>query len=190
MSVDRALLGRLRIEPLDRRKHDRAAFSCGEPRVDNFLQKTAARHQDEGYTRVRVACLDNDNVIVGFYALNAHGIEVTTLPDDVRKKMPTYSTIPAIYLSVVGVTDGHQGSGIGSFLMADAFRVSSKAAEYIGAHFLVLDALNERAARMYRRLRFVDLPGHHPRMLINMAQVRAAVAVAGYAQKGVRRVSD
>ena len=64
--IDRAFLARIRIEPLDRNKHDRAAFSCGEERVDNFLKKTATRQQDEGHTRVNVACLDDGNVVIGY----------------------------------------------------------------------------------------------------------------------------
>jgi len=47
-------------------------------------------------------------------------------------------------------------------------------ANIIGAHFVVLDALNDRAARLYRRLGFVDLPGHEPRMLVKMSIIRKA----------------
>lgn len=176
--IDRALLARLRIEPLDRGKHDRAAFSCGEERVDNFLKKTAAKQQDEDHTRVRVACVDNDHKIVGFHALNAHAVDTTTIPEEQRKKLPSHPTISAIYLSVVGVSADMQDKGIGSYLMADAFRQAAEAADKIGAHFMVLDALNERAARMYRRLGFVDLPAYEPRMLITMKVVRAAINTA------------
>lgn len=178
MNIDRALLGRLRIEPLDRKIHDRAAFSCGEPRVDNYLKTTVAGHQDLDTTRCFVACLDQSIEIMGFYSMNAHGIDTGSLPDAIRKKLPRYDQIPAIYLSVVGVHDGLQGSGIGSYLMADAFQRSVDVADRIGAAFIVLDALNERAGKLYRRLGFSDLPGHEPRMIIGLRQVRAAVAAA------------
>jgi ribosomal protein S18 acetylase RimI-like enzyme len=173
--IDRAFLSRVRIEPLDRRKHDRAAFSCGEERVDNFLQKTAARQQDEDHTRVNVACLDSSDTVIGFYALNSHAIDVQTLPDVVRKKLPNYRSISAVYLSVVGVHVGHQKRGLGRFLMADALTRCVGVADQIGVHFVVLDALNERAAKLYRELGFVDLPGHEPRMIISMAVVRKAM---------------
>ena len=35
-------LARIRIEPLDRAKHDRTAFLSGEPRVDTYLKTRAA----------------------------------------------------------------------------------------------------------------------------------------------------
>lgn len=179
--IDRALLGRLRIEPLDRKKHGRAAFASGEPRVDNFLKTNAAGLQDLDTTRCVVACLppeagQTEAAIIGFYALNAHAIDTTTLPELVRKKVGKYPTVPAVYLSVVGVHQAYQGNGIGSFLMASAFTRCAGIADQIGAAFIVLDALNEDAARLYRRLGFADLPGHEPRMLIGMKVVRAAIA--------------
>lgn len=178
MSLDRAFLARLRIEPLDRKRHDRAAFSCGVPRIDTYLQTQVAGFQDVETARCWVACLDKSVAILGFYALNAHAIDISTLPPAQQKRLPRYPAVPAIYLSVMGVHEGNQGRGIGSFLLANAFKRSAEAADRIGAAFIIIDALNEQAARLYRRLGFVDMPGHEPRMLIAMKQVRAAMAMA------------
>lgn len=71
-----------------------------------------------------------------------------------------------------------QGHEVGSFLMADALRRSVAAADIIGGRFMVLDAINEDAARMYRRLGFVDLPSQSGRMLLSMTVIRKAVAKA------------
>ncbi|WP_375459188.1 GNAT family N-acetyltransferase [uncultured Enterovirga sp.] len=176
--IDAALLARLRIEPLDRKRHDRAAFSCGVAQVDTYLRTVAAGLQDLETTRVYVARLDETPDIVGFYAVNAHAIDLGTLPEGMRKKLPRYPLVPAIYLSVVGVHDAFQGGGVGSVLMADAMRRCARVADEIGAAFIVLDALNERAGALYRRLGFVDLPGRAPRMVIGIRQVRAAIAAA------------
>lgn len=175
MILDGALLGRLRVEPLDRRKHERSAFTCGVGRVDNFLRNTATRQQDQDVTRVYVACATESTAVVGFYALNAHAINAATLGEPLRRRLPNYDALPAIYLSMIAVHRDHQGEGIGSFLMADALKRCCAASALIGARFIVLDALNEDAARLYRRLGFVDLPGHEPRMLIGMEQVRRAI---------------
>jgi ribosomal protein S18 acetylase RimI-like enzyme len=172
--IDSAFLARLRIEPLDRKRHDRTALRCGVDRIDNFLQKTAARLQDDDHSRVYVACLDDRHEIVGFYALNAYAIEITSLPDALRKGLPSYPAISSIYLSMLGFDAHHQGKGGGTFLMVDAFKRAAAAADIVGAHFLVLDALNERAAALYRALGFVDLQDHPGRMLIGMRVVRRA----------------
>lgn len=174
--IDPAFLARLRIEPLDRSRHERTGFHCGVDRVDNFLANTAARQQDDDLTRLYVACLDQSDAIVGYYALNAHAIDVSSLPRAMTKKLPNYPTIAAIYLSIIGFHLDHQGKGGGSFLMADVFRRCVQVADVIGAHFLVLDALNERAAKLYRELGFIDLPEHEPRMIIGMKIIRKAAA--------------
>jgi ribosomal protein S18 acetylase RimI-like enzyme len=170
---DAAFLRRVRIEPLGQ-KHDRAAFACGDERLDNFIRKTASRQQEQDIARTYVSCLDEAFVVIAYYALNSHFIDVTTLPEHDRRKLPAYETIPAIYLSKLGVHVDYQGLGLGSRLMAHAFKRCMAAADIIGAHFLVLDALNDDAARLYRRLGFVDLPGHEPRMIIKMSIIRTA----------------
>jgi ribosomal protein S18 acetylase RimI-like enzyme len=172
--VDRAFLARIRAEPLDRAKHDRAAFSCGDDHLNNFLKNTAGRQHEQDIARVTVACLDDSPVVIGYYALNASFVDVSTLPEPDQKRLPRYPTIPAIYLSKLGVQDEHQGQGLGEYLVAHAFNRCVKVADEIGAYFLVLDALNERSAKLYRRLGFVDLVGHEPRMLIKMSIVREA----------------
>src|SRR5437868_6140525 len=155
---DPAFLARVRIEPLGQ-QHDRAAFSCGDERLDNFIKVSAGRQQAQDVARTYVGCLDQDIVVIAYYALNSHFIDVTSLPPDDRKKLPNYESIPAIYLSKLGVHDVYQDKGLGTRVMAHAFQRCVEAADIIGAHFLVLDALNERAARLYRRLGFHDLPG-------------------------------
>ena len=181
--IDHDFLARLRIEPLDRHTHDRAAFRCGVDRVDNFLANNAARQQDADHTRVYVACLDASHEIAGYYALNAHAIDASTLPSEFAKKLPSYPTISAIYLSIVGFHADYQKRGGGTFLLMDAFRRCVEVANIIGAHFLVLDALNARAARLYRELGFIDLPDHAPRMLIGMQAIRKAILLAASAQR-------
>lgn len=46
------------------------------------------------------------------------------------------------------------------------------AAEIVGGRFIVLDAINEKAAALYRRVGFQELPSHPGRMIISIAKVR------------------
>jgi ribosomal protein S18 acetylase RimI-like enzyme len=180
MPADEAWLSRLRVEPLDRGKHDRAAFSCGVDRLDNFIKRTAANQADEDFTKVYVAIEPPSNQVLGYYSLSAHVIDVESLPESDRKRMPRYPTIPAIYLSMIAVNAAVQGRGLGTFLVAEAFKICVSVADKIGSYFIVLDALNNDAARLYRRLGFQDLPapGRETRMLMAMAKVRKAIVMA------------
>jgi GNAT superfamily N-acetyltransferase len=180
MTIDEAWLSRLRVEPLDRGKHNRAAFCCGVGRLDNFLKNTAARQADEDITRVYVAFDPPDNQVLGYYSLSAHVIDIESLPEADSKRMPRYPAIPAIYLSMIAVDATVQNRGLGTYLLADAFKICVGVADRVGSYFIVLDALNDDAARMYRRHGFHDVPApaHERRMLIRMAAVRKSMAPA------------
>lgn len=171
-------LARIRIEPLDRAKHDRTAFLSGEPRVDTYLKTRAAGLMDVDATRVWVASLDGTTEIVGYFAMNAHTIDASDLPASLRKRLPQHHPIPAMFLSYIGVSSAYQRRGIGAMILAEAFVKAVLAADVIGAAFIVLDALSEDAARFYRRHGFTDLPSPPGRMIIGLRQVRVAIAAA------------
>jgi GNAT superfamily N-acetyltransferase len=111
--------------------------------------------------------------IIGFYALSPHAIDRERLPQD--KTLPRHERLSAIYLSMIAVDTSVQGKGIGSFLTANALAKCVDIADLGGGRYVVLDALNENAARLYRRLGFVDLPSQPLRMVIAMATVRKAI---------------
>jgi ribosomal protein S18 acetylase RimI-like enzyme len=169
------ILARIRIEPLDRKKHDRAAFTCGHKALDNYLKNTAARQQDENITRVRVGCMDDSDAVISFHAMNAHGLDISQLDEQFRKRYSRFDQIPSIYLSMIAVHTDHQGNGIGSHMMADAMRQALEASKKIGASFLVLDALNDKAAKLYAKLGFESLVSNRERMIISFEKIRRAV---------------
>ena len=86
MTAPAALKGII-IEPLAPHKHDRAAFSCGTARLDNFLKRTVRKHQAGDFTWVWVAT-ENETDILGYYALNAHTLEGDALPGYLTKHAP------------------------------------------------------------------------------------------------------
>ena len=176
--VDSDLLARIRVEPLDRRKHDRVAFTCGASTLDNYLKNTAARQQDEDMTRVRFGRLDDSKDVICFHAMNAHSLDISSLDEPFRKRFPRYDAIPSIYISMIGVHSDYQGFGIGSQMMGDAMRQATRAADAIGARFLVLDALNEKAANLYHRLGFRALISRPERMIISFDAIRRAAEKA------------
>src|SRR5262245_6085308 len=112
MTVDEEWLSRLTIQPLDRRKHDRAAFSCGHQSYDNFLKQTATRQADHDFTRVYVAVEPPATRVLGYYSLSAHSIDIGSLPESDQKRMPRHPTIPAIYLGIIAVDSTLQNRGL------------------------------------------------------------------------------
>lgn len=168
----------IRIEPFDPSQHDRAAFSCGTPRVDNFLQRSAKKHQKGDFTRVWVAVNANKAPVLGFYALNAHAIEADNLPERFTKHAPNHGNIPAIYLSMFGVDQKTQGQGLGRVLLADALKRATTVSQQIGLAVVVLDVLDdgdqhsiEKRYRFYEAFGFTSFPSRPLRMFIPTATI-------------------
>lgn len=173
----------LLIEPLDPGKHDRAGFSCGIARLDNYLKYTAKKHHAGDFTRVWVATRARQNGIVGFYALNAHSLDGDQLPVEFTRNAPSHGGIPAIYLSMIAVNRPDQGQGIGRVLLADALKRSAGAADQIGLKTVILDVIDDGGSKttakrvaFYDSMGFQALPGYPTRMFIGIETIRRALS--------------
>src|ERR1700722_8557804 len=104
---------RLTIEPFGPH-HDRAAFSCGNGSLDDFIRTKARKERDLGYGAVFVA-VDDDNpkAIVGFYTLSSHSIILDGIDAATRKKLPRYPTVPATLLGRLARDSRFRGERIG-----------------------------------------------------------------------------
>lgn len=83
------------IEPLGSR-HDRAAFSCGEPALDSYLQRQASQDIRRRVAQVFVALGDAPETIAGYYSLSAASFERDALPPALAKRLPHYPVPAAI----------------------------------------------------------------------------------------------
>lgn len=167
-----------RIEPLDPDKHDRAAFSCGVDQVDNFFRKTANKLARADNLRVWVLTTPTDD-LVGFYALNAHAIDYAELPGRYARTRPGHGTIPAAYISMIGVDARHQGRGYGGDLLIDALKRIQQASEAMGVAVVILDVLDcgdaeavAKRSALYRAYGFSPLASNPLRLFLPMATIR------------------
>lgn len=166
------------IEPFDPDKHDRTAFSCGVEQVDNYFKKTASKLSKADNARVFVMTAP-DKQVIGFYALNAHAIDYQDLPKKYARTRPTHGSIPAAFLSMIGVDQHYAGQGFGGDLLADALQRVAQASEQVGIAIVVLDVLNdgntelvERRTNLYAGYGFQALPSNPLRMFLPVATIR------------------
>ena len=73
------------VEPL-RASHDRAAFSCGVPLLDKYLQTQASQDMKKSLAAVYVLTPDG-KTITGFYTLSAYSVELDKIPEENTKKL-------------------------------------------------------------------------------------------------------
>ena len=174
----------LLIESFDPHRHERTAFFSGVERIDNFLKRTARKQQDGDFTRIWVAVEPGNPAILGYYAMNAHALEQGEMPPEMARDAPRHGSIPAAYLSIIGVTATRQGSGLGRVLLADALVRAARAADHIGLKAVILDVIADggeadtnRHQSFYRRMGFTPLPTQGLRMFITIKDVKKAMDV-------------
>jgi GNAT superfamily N-acetyltransferase len=153
------------------RKRD--AFDCGEPALNEFLQKHARQNQERGVGRTFVVIGQGDRSlrVVGFYTLSAGRVEFENVPDALRKGLPRYP-VPVAHLGRLGVCRSAQGQKLGEALLIDALDRICGVAEEIGIAAIEVWAKNERARSFYARYGFAGLldDGVHMYMPIQTAR--------------------
>lgn len=159
------------IETL-REDHDRAGFACGNATLDRYLKEQAG--QD-----LRRACATpfvlipqaGSKQILGYYTLSSFGLELAGLPASVARKLPRYPLIPATLLGRLAVDFRQQRRGIGEILLMDALHRCLVQSSKIAAAVIVVDAIDEGAARFYQRFEFIALPTTPGRLFLPMKTV-------------------
>ena len=143
---------RLVVEPLGAH-HDRAAFSCGEPALDGYLQRQASQDIRRRVAQVFVAVGDAPEKIAGYYSLSAASFEKDQLPPALAKRLPHYP-VPAAVLGRLAIDRAQQGRGLGEILLVDAIRRVVRASATIAVYAIIVDAKTERAQAFYERYGF------------------------------------
>lgn len=143
------------IEMLSR--HDRTAFDCGVPELNNDLKTRATQDMKRRVASCFVAVEKQQLAVSGFYTLSACHLLLTDISEPTKKALPLYPEVPAIRLGRLAVDQKFRGNGVGSLLLADAIRRSLKL--QIGAALMLVDAEDQDAANFYRHFGFETLPG-------------------------------
>ena len=116
--------------------------------------------------------MDADDRIAGYYTLATGQIDFSDLPTDVTKRLSRRS-LPVAVLAWLGVSSGHQGTGVGRLLLAQALRDCYEAGDTFAFVAVVLDCLNAAAKAFYQKWDFQELPGHPYRLLVSYHQLEA-----------------
>jgi len=79
------------------------------------------------------------------------------VPEAARKHIPRYPLVSATLIGRLAVDKRNQGHGVGAVLLARALRTAYENASVVGSSMIVVDALDERAARFYEAHGFIRL---------------------------------
>ncbi len=163
---------RLRFEPLDKKKHDRAAFSCEQESLDRYLKEHATQEIKKRVAAVYVLTPDG-KTIAGYYTLSQYAIEAGELPPELVQHLhlPRYDKLPATLLGRLARSKEFKGRGLGELLLMGAMKRALEHSMNIASVAVVVDAIDENARAFYRRYGFLDIPNHSNRLFQPMKTV-------------------
>lgn len=160
--------------PLDAKRHDRAAFASGVESLDAYLKTQASQDMRRKANAVFVMVApDAPERVVGYFTLCAYALAQGNVPDAARRHIPRYPLVSATLIGRLAIDRGHQGQGLGSMLLARALRMAYQNADVVGSSMVVVDAMDENAARFYAAHGFVRLPDSM-RLVIPMRSIGEA----------------
>jgi GNAT superfamily N-acetyltransferase len=163
---------KLRFEPLDKKKHDRAAFSCEQESLDRYLKEHATQEIKKRVAAVYVLTPDG-KTIAGYYTLSQYAIEAGELPPELVQQLhlPKYDKLPATLLGRLARSKQFKGRGLGELLLMGALKRALEHSRNIASVAVVVDAIDENAHTFYKRYGFIDIPNHPNRLFLPMKTV-------------------
>jgi GNAT superfamily N-acetyltransferase len=161
------------IEPLGK-QHDRAAFTSGQPDIDDWFRRRAGQDERRNIARVFVA-IDDERTVIGFYSLSSYTLALDDLPADLARRLPRYDAIPAARIGRLARDQRVRGRGVGELLLADAVRRILGAARSVAVFAIVVDAKDDTAVLFYRRFGFLPFPLQPRRLFLLTSTALAAL---------------
>jgi len=146
------------IALLDADRHDRIAFDCGEPALNDYLQKTARQHLQKGIANTYVLVRrDDPRNILGFFTLSFVEVDLSEIPAQFGKALPN-THLPASKLGRLAIDKRCRGNNYGRLLLVDAIRrVANAIRNAAGVVGMFVDAKSPRVAAFYRKFGFIPL---------------------------------
>ena len=161
---------------LESKKHARAAFSCGEPSLDQYLKQQASQDIKRRAAAVHVLLESTESTaILGYYSLSTTSIKLTDVPDKARKKMARYEDVSAVLLGRLAIDERYKGQKLGGQLLKHAMLQTLTLSENVAVTVFVVDALNIAAKGFYQHYGFAELTDQPMRLFLPLQTIKASL---------------
>jgi len=137
------------------RSHNRKAFDCGAPELNQFLQQQARQKNKKQLSKTWVACCNSHSkTIAGYYTLT--GYSVITPPE--HKDYTRYPhPLNAVKLARLAVDVTSQKKRVGERLLIDAVCRTVLVSEQISAIGLFVDPMTPDVIPFYQQYGFLPV---------------------------------
>lgn len=134
-----------------------AAFDCGHPALNQFLQRFALVNQKANSAQTYVCCESGTGTVAGFYSLVVGSVEPSAAADRVVKGLARHP-VPVMILARLAIDRQHQGAGLGRALLKDALLRTVQAADIAGIRAVLVHAKDDAARNWYLHWGFEPSP--------------------------------
>lgn len=131
--------------------HQRSGFDCGEPSLNDFLQRQAGQLERRGFGKTYVALAEDGIQVLGFVTVSAGQMQTQQLPQQL--KLPRHPA-PIFRIGRLAVDQGQQGCGLGQQLMSFALQMALEFSQQVGVYAVVVNAKDDKAKAFYSALGF------------------------------------
>ena len=131
------------------------AFDCGEPALNQFLQRFALVNQSANSAQTYICSLGDS--VVGFYSLAVGSVDPQAAPPRASKGLARHP-VPVMILARLAVDRDHQRKRLGQALLRDALLRTAQAADIAGIRWLLVHAKDDAARRWYLSWEFEPSP--------------------------------
>ncbi|MDD2409023.1 MAG: GNAT family N-acetyltransferase [Tepidiphilus sp.] len=149
------------------------AFDCGQPALNQFLQRYALVNQKAHSAQTYVCCLNGQ--VVGFYSLAVGSVAPEKAPARVVKGLARHP-VPVMILARLAVDKRHQGKGLGKALLKDSLLRTARAADIAGIRCLLVHAKDEAARQWHEAWEFEPSPTDPYHLFLMLKDLKALLA--------------
>lgn len=129
--------------------------------------RRAYANQLSGASRTFVV-VDEQQTVVGYYALAAGAVSHQLATPAVRRNMP--DPMPVMVLARLAVDQRAQGIKLGASLLQDAVKRCALVSQHAGIRALLVHALHDRAKQFYEHYGFQVSPFHPLTLMLRLQQ--------------------
>jgi len=148
------------------------SFDCGQPALNQFLQRYALLNQKANSAQTYVCCKAGE--VTGFYSLAVGSVEPATAPGRITKGLARHP-VPVMILARLAVDRSHQGAGLGAALLKDALLRTLQAADIAGIRTLIVHAKDDAARVWYEKWGFEPSPTDPYHLFLLLKDLKALI---------------
>ncbi|MFZ0956889.1 MAG: GNAT family N-acetyltransferase [Candidatus Sulfotelmatobacter sp.] len=158
------------IEPLG--EHNRAAFSCGNAPLDQYIREQASQDVKRRLASVFViTAKDDPKTVLAYYTLSSRELKLEQLPPEIAKRAGKYQHLGVTLLGRLAVVEKSKGTGLGALMLMNALDRSLVAAKDVASWAVFVEAIDRNAASFYRKYGFIELPEDEFKLFLPMKTV-------------------